>query len=272
MRDGINRLDWRVLRTTYYVLSTDGKLCHGAAQTDNGHMDATQPRFRRLRWIGVGAAVLLAVGLWNLGASPAAAHECASGDWPAFMLPITESRNADTSEGWILWCSEEHWRMHVAGEIAGETESRAAEDGASTPFAWFTPNLSPEEAWNELTSSQTSRVIDPKHPAASFGYVADTDDGKFRMEFSPEGIPVRVVVPGAGGFRLWAFQLDSAGRPMWSDEDPLNWPACHLPSENGSIVEPQPCWTSFGSTRPDGRCFDNLNRLTSEFKTLGCSL
>ena len=188
------------------------------------------------------------------------------------MLPLMESRKADTSEGWILWCSEDHWRMHVAGAIAGETTSRSAEDGPDPPFPWFTPHLTPEQAWNELTNSLPGEAASPRHDQAVVAFVAKTDKGKFRMEFSAEGIPVRVVVPGDGGFRLWAFRLDLAGRPMWSDESPLNWPACHLPAANGVIVEPQPCWTTFGSTRPDGHCFDNLNRLTSDFKTTGCSL
>ena len=91
------------------------------------------------------------------------------------------------------------------------------------------------------------------------------------MEFSPAGIPVRVVIPGDDGFRIWA-RLDRALRVLWADEDLVNWPACDIPGEGGFINEPMPCWNVAGFTRPEGHCSHTLTELTAEFHTLACRL
>lgn len=232
-----------------------------------------RPISNRASTLAIGGAIVAAVAtLWlgaRIGAGPA---ECQSGDWPAFML-TAEPGDFEERPGWILWCNESHWTMHVATSIAGETDSRNVRGDGQPPFPWFDPSLTPDEAWRALTGSDEKNMREPRNPLADTAFTIRTDLGQYRMEFSEEGIPVLVRVPGESGFRF-SGRLIRAESLIWDDADVVDWPACSIPGQGGFINEPQPCWLDGGSARPGGRCYVTFGELTntSGFQTLGCSL
>jgi hypothetical protein len=218
-----------------------------------------------------------AIGLLTvLGAfvAPYGPVECSSGDWPAFMLGEIHNEHGAQQQGWILWCHESHWTMHVAGEFAGETASRQTRGKSAEVFPWFSPDLTPQEAWQQLTGTPELREVAPRHDLAEVAFTMGADDGRYRMEFTAEGIPVLVRVPGADGFRFRADEVSFADRPLRSDDDIMNWPSCsHF---DGSSDDGPPCWYDSGNARPleEGSCHNSLRDLTpvpgkTYFQTLG---
>ncbi len=223
-----------------------------------------RPRTYVATGLGIGLLTLIATL-----AVPTDAVECSSANWPAFMLSGIRNEQGAERQGWILWCHETHWTMHVAGEFAGETASRQARGTPAEVFPWFSPSLTPHEAWQRLTGSPEMRQVEPRHDLAAVAFTRRSDAGPYRMEFTPEGIPVVVRVPGTGGFRFRADVVSFAGRPMRSDDEIMNWPACAVPRDGDSVNEPRPCWRESGSA---DYCAKTLNELTSQYSDLGCAL
>ncbi len=183
-------------------------------------------------------------------------------------------RSQDSTErpGWILGCNESHWTMHVVTTVAGEDSSRRASGEPGVLFPWFDPDLQPEEAFQQLTGTDTGRNVTPRNHQAVIAFTTRTSTGQFRMEFTAEGIPVLVRSPGESGFRFWG-DVSRASRPIRSGEEPMNWPACSAAQQRPSEREPQPCWFDSGNAQGDSGCLRLLEWLTdtSEFKTAGCS-
>ncbi|NND01205.1 MAG: hypothetical protein HKN91_00320 [Acidimicrobiia bacterium] len=214
----------------------------------------SRPLSSRVTPGALGGTIVAAIAvLWlatQIGPGPT---KCQSGEWPAFMLS-SELRVGQQAPGWILWCKETHWTIHVATKLAGETQSREVRGEGEPPFPWFSPSLSPDEAWRTLTGTHEKNVRQPRNSQAVTAYTIRTELGQFRMEFSREGIPVLVRVPGDDGYRF-SGHLDRAASQVGSDADFLNWPACGDPG-----YAPQ-CWTDEGGVRPGclrfGRLTDN---------------
>lgn len=241
-------------------------------------MDPTQPKIDRVRRWSLTAALAVGLVLATVAFTRVADRptECGTGDWPPFMLMVnlTERQSMDPDRvhpGWILWCNESHWTMHVASEIAGETGSASTRGEPNDVFPWFSPTLTPDEAWEALTGQSERRTVQPRNGRATLAYVARVAEGQLRMEFNEHGIPVRVRMPGDNGWFL-DVHLSFSGRSLWSDDDVMNWPACSQPGQGGFLNEPQPCWNNSGVTRPDGACFQDLAKVTGLDLTLGCAL
>ncbi len=230
---------------------------------------ATEARPRTYVATGVGIGLLTAVATLAVPYGPV---DCSSGKWPAFMLSDISTEQGDEYQGWILWCHETHWTMHVAGEVAGETSSRQARGKPAEVFPWFKPSLTPQEAWQELTGSAPMREVKPRNDFAEIAYAGRGNDGYYRMEFTSQGIPVLVKATGSGGFLLRADDVSFADRPMRSNDELLNSPACYLPGVNGFINEPRPCWYESGSLRLENECFVSLYKATTAFPDLGCAI
>ena len=198
--------------------------------------------------------------------APTDAQECGTSEWPPFMMYLRDRRLGGNGLGFILWCNEDQWTFHAAVPFTEERETRHA-GMADQVFPWFGPGLTTQQAWDRLTGSIPHRTVEATHYEAVLGLVGETPDGKYRMEFTSEGIPVRIVVPGDDGFRMWGH-FDWADRPMRSDEDLFHWPICDAGNNQG-----QPCWSPEGEIRNvEDPCQDSFGELAQSPYGMGCSI
>ncbi len=220
-------------------------------------------------------AVGLLAGLVALASnSSAAPGECSTRDWPAFSLAFSTEKGAHRS-GLIVWCNSSHWTLHTFGNAgtSGFPDHLEADDAASDVFAWFTPAFTPIEAVRQLVPRGKVKDTSPRNRLAETAFVAELDEGRFRMEFTEEGIPVTLIQPGDGSIQFWASAVERASRTMWSDEHLMNRPICDGPTRSDSPTAGKdlPCWMN-GGYLWSGPCPVTLAEETAEFKTLGCRL
>lgn len=220
-------------------------------------------------------AVWMAVGVAALRDSPdvnsTSGVACGSGDWPAFMLSIRAPDSRETP-GWILWCNEANWTMHVVTQIADAQSSRRASGVVDAVFPWFDPTLQPEEAFRRFTGSDSLRSVEPRNHQAVLALTTRTLAGQFRMEFTEEGIPIVARSPGETGYRF-VGDISRSDRPVRSNEEPMGWPPCSVEVQRSSTIGPHRCWVDSGVAPGASGCLRSLESLTdtSEFKHASCS-
>lgn len=224
-------------------------------------------RFRAIA-IGVVLGLVVIAFLPSIFRPP---KECGYGEWPAFALSYAATKRDEPSAR-IMWCLPTSWRVLAdTGAATLPAADRGPARGSSI-FGWFDPDLTPHEAWEEIAPGIDPIPVNPGHGLASSAFKAVLDSGTMRMEFSQEGIPVRVRTPGPDGVRFWATSLDRANLPIMSDDALLHHPLCHSEGDAGvDAITNAPCWSLYGRLLGE-RCAKTFSDHTSTFVTASCSL